>query len=129
MLLNYRHSREFLSLFSSMRGIHPSQVDGKYLKAPVPLDRALALCMQKAMPLPEDLRTITLMRSCWKSWFSQSLWLDCWPERLDKRGTLFLRVPNPIVKQKLQFHKTLLISRLNQLLKHAYVKEICAWIR
>ena len=127
---NYKNSREFLSLVSSLRGLSGVQVDRMYLKKkPVELSLALSLCLKKILPSNRDVNIITLMRSKWKQWFLNPLWLDCWPEKLEQGGVLCVSVSHPIVKQRVQFQTEKLICELNRRLRDCHIKEIRVWVK
>jgi hypothetical protein len=121
-------SRETLSLIAALRGIGQVQADEVFFKHPVALAAAVDRYLKQSIPSEERIDCITRMRNHWKVWFANTLWVECWPEKLDQRQTLWLRVPNPMLKQQLQFQENTWKMRLNQQLGKVHVKEIRWWV-
>jgi hypothetical protein len=121
-------SHEALSLIAALRGIGQAQVDEVFFKKPIALAEAVDRYLKQKIPSEERINCITQMRNHWKTWFANTLWAECWPEKLDRRQTLWLRVPNPILKQQLQFRENAWKTQLNQRLGKVCVKEIRWWV-
>jgi hypothetical protein len=121
-------SREAVSLIAALRGIGQTQADEVFSKKPVALAEAVDRYLKQNIPSEERINCIAQMRNHWKTWFANTLWIECWPEKLDQRQTLWIRVPNPILKQRLQFQENVCKMQLNQRLGKVCVKEICWWV-
>jgi hypothetical protein len=121
-------SREALSLIAALRGIGQAQADEVFFKKPITLAKAVDHYLKQNVPSEERINYITRMRNHWKTWFANTLWVECWPAKLDQRQTLWLRVPNPILKQQLQFLENACQMQLNQRLGKVCVKEIRWWV-
>lgn len=121
-------SRETLALIAALRGIGQAQADEVFFKKPIALAEAVDRYLKHNVPSKERINCIARMRNHWKTWFANTLWVECWPEKLDQRQTLWLRVPNPILKQQLQFLENACKVQLNQQLGKVCVKEIRWWV-
>lgn len=107
-------SYDALKLVSNLRGISWDETEWKTSKAPLSLKAALDKFLAKRLPNNEDLDVLDQMRTYWQTWFQNTNFAPCIPERFDKQHNLWLRVPNPILKQQLQFQQQKLLIQLKQ---------------
>lgn len=63
------------------------------------------------------------MRNHWKDWFEGTAFVLCYPIRLDRSDVLWLKPPDAILRQRLQFRLKSLIGVLQQLLPQK-IKEV-----
>jgi hypothetical protein len=117
-----------LSLIATLRGIGQVQADEVSFKKPIALAEAVDRYLKQKLPSEERINCVERMRNHWKTWFANTLWVECWPEKLDQRNILWLRVPNPILKQQLQFLENTWKLQLNQRLGKVCVKAIRWWV-
>ncbi|MBP5191318.1 MAG: DUF721 domain-containing protein [Opitutales bacterium] len=80
--------------------------------SPVAFSTLLSRVLQKTAISP----TLELLQTHWQDWFQGTDLQHTIPERLDRWKGLWIRVPNAIVRQKLQFQSEKFLNVLNALL-------------
>ena len=112
-----------IRLIANFRGLSKDAID-RPNKAPVALDTVLGGALNRLLRDQKRVDYLQFLDEHWSSWFSGTTAAHCIPERLTARGCLWLRVPNAIVQQKIQFERELIQKTLNQILQTPVIKEI-----
>lgn len=112
-----------IRLISNFRGIPKNAID-RPNKAPVALDDVLENALNRLLRDQKRVDYLQFLKNHWASWFAGTITGYCKPERLTQRGCLWLKVPNAIVQQKLQFEREAIQNTLNQILSAPIIKEI-----
>lgn len=112
-----------IQLISTFRGIPKEAIDPK-LTDPLALSDILGSALNHLLRDKKRVDYLQFLNEHWQSWFSGTTTEHCKPERLTQKGFLWLKVPNAIIQQKLQFERDAIQQTLNQILPAPIVKEI-----
>lgn len=112
-----------IRLISNFRGIPKDGIDWQN-ESPVALDNVLGIVLGRLLNDQKRTDYLNFLTKYWTSWFTGTSAACCKPERLTQKGCLWLKVPNAIVQQKLQFERELIQNTLNQILPTPIIKEI-----
>lgn len=112
-----------IRLIATFRGLPKDAID-RPNEAPVALDNVLGNALNRLLRDQKRVDYLQFLDEHWSSWFAGTTAAQCKPERLTQRGCLWLKVPNAIVQQKLQFERELIQNTLNQILPTPVIKEI-----
>lgn len=116
MLPNKSFSKQTLKLIANFRDISETNTD---IPAGVPVvafSDALQKLLRKKLSKTSKNKTIKLLQTYWNDWFKGTDFAKCIPERLDKWDCLWIKVPDAILRQKLQFKTTLFLNTINNFL-------------
>lgn len=111
--LKLKFSRNSLRLIAAFRGV-PSNGSGRSLPSPKPFSQVLARTVQRTSKLYSP--TFQTLQTHWDDWFRGTEFQSVIPKRLDRWNALWLKAPDAIVRQKLQFKSEHLLKTLNALL-------------
>ena len=112
-----------IRLIANFRGLSKDAID-KPAKAPIVLEDVLGNALNRLLRDQKRVDYLQFLSEHWTSWFSGTTAAQCKPERLTQRGCLWLKVPNGVVQQKLQFERESIQATLNQILPTPVIKEI-----
>ncbi len=116
MLLKERKfSQHALNLIADLRGIPEEAVEVPRGKPLVPFATAMYQVFQRRLPSGEKTENLSIIASYWNDWFQGTDFAGCKPDRLDRWHCLWLKVPNAIVRQKLQFKASMLLDTLRKM--------------
>ena len=118
-----KFSRESLHLIAAFRGV-PSFGFERLLPPPKPFAKVLTKAVQRTSELYSP--TFQMLQTHWDDWFRGTEFQFVVPERLDRWNALWLKTPDAIVRQKLQFKSDRLLKTLNTLLDEKI--ESVRWI-
>ena len=107
-----KFSRENLRLIAAFRGV-PSSCSERFLPPPKPFAQVLTKTVQRTAKLHSP--TLQILQTRWDAWFRGTEFQSVTPERLDRWNALWLKAPDAIVRQKLQFKSDRLLQTLNTL--------------
>ena len=107
-----KFSRESLRLIAAFRGV-PSSCSERSLPPPKPFAQVLNQTVQRTSKLYSP--TFQILQTHWDDWFHGTEFQSVIPERLDRWNALWLKAPDAIVRQKLQFKSEQLLKTLNAL--------------
>lgn len=107
-----KFSRESLRLIAAFRGV-PSSSFARSLPPPKPFSQVLKQTVQRTAKLYSP--TFQILQTHWNDWFRGTEFQSVIPERLDRWNALWLKAPDAIVRQKLQFKSEQLLKTLNAL--------------
>lgn len=107
-----KFSRESLRLIAAFRGV-PSSCSERSLPPPKPFAQVLTKTVQRTSKLYSP--TFQTLQTHWNDWFCGTEFQSVIPERLDRWNALWLKAPDAIVRQKLQFKSEQLLKTLNAL--------------
>ncbi len=107
-----KFSRENLRLVAAFRGV-PSSGFERPLLPPKPFAQVLNQTVQRTAKLYSP--TFQILQTHWGDWFRGTEFRSVIPERLDRWNALWLKAPDAIVRQKLQFKSEQLLKTLNAL--------------
>ena len=116
-----------IRLISNFRGLSKDAID-RQGRAPVALDNILGNALNRLLCDQKRVNYLQFLTEHWASWFTGTVAACCRPERLSPRGCLWLKVPNSIVQQKLQFEREAIQNTLNQILPIPIIKEIRCYL-
>lgn len=115
--------RQVLRLVANLRNI-PESVTEKPISRPVlSLSDVLTKVFQTKYKRTTKTMLLENLQEHWSSWFSGTEFSIGIPERIDRWSCLWLKAPNAIVCQKLQFKNELLLKTLNSLLEGS-IKDV-----
>lgn len=120
---NKRFSKQALKLIANFRDIAEENTDFPTKKSPAFFSDVLQKTLQKKLSASPKNESIALLQTYWKDWFTGTDFITCTPERLDRWDCLWIKVPNAILKQKLQFKTALFLNTINQFLPQK-IKDI-----
>ena len=112
-----------IRLIANFRGLPKDAID-RPNKAPVAFDNILETALNRLLRDQKRVDYLQFLSEHWASWFTGTSAAQCKPERLTQKGCLWLKVPNGIIQQKLQFERDLIQDTLNQILPTPVIKEI-----
>lgn len=112
-----------IRLIANFRGLPKDAID-RPNKAPVAFDNILETALNRLLRDQKRVDYLQFLSEHWASWFTGTSAAQCKPERLTQKGCLWLKVPNGIIQQKLQFERDLIQNTLNQILPTPVIKEI-----
>ena len=104
--------RESLRLIAAFRGVPASGFE-RPLTPPKPFAQVLNQTVQRTAKLYSP--TFQILQTHWNDWFRGTEFQSVIPERLDRWNALWLKAPDAIVRQKLQFKSEQLLKTLNGL--------------
>lgn len=107
-----KFSRENLRLIAAFRGVPASGFE-RPLLPPKPFAQVLNQTVQRTSKLYSPM--FQILQTHWDDWFRGTEFQSVIPERLDRWNALWLKAPNAIVRQKLQFKSEQLLKTLNAL--------------
>lgn len=107
-----KFSRENLRLIAAFRGVPASGFE-RSLPPPKPFAQVLNQTVQRTAKLYSP--TLQILQTHWDDWFRGTEFQSVIPERLDRWNALWLKAPDAIVRQKLQFQSEPLLKTLNGL--------------
>lgn len=107
-----KFSRESLRLIAAFRGV-PSSGFERSLPPPKPFAQVLTKTVQYTSKLYSP--TFQILQTHWNDWFRGTEFQSVIPERLDRWNALWLKTPDAIMRQKLQFKSEQLLKTLNAL--------------
>ena len=107
-----KFSRESLRLIAAFRGVPASGFE-RPLPPPKPFAQVLNQTVQRTSKLYSP--TFQILQTHWDDWFHGTEFQSVIPERLDRWNALWLKAPDAIVRQKLQFKSEQLLKTLNAL--------------
>ena len=107
-----KFSRENLRLIAAFRGV-PENGFERPLPPPKPFAQVLNQTVQRTAKLYSP--TFQILQTHWNDWFRGTEFQSVIPERLDRWNALWLKAPDAIVRQKLQFKSEQLLKTLNAL--------------
>ena len=107
-----KFSRENLRLIAAFRGVPASGFE-RPLPPPKPFAQVLNQTVQRTAKLYSP--TFQILQTHWDDWFRGTEFQSVIPERLDRWNALWLKAPDAIVRQKLQFKSEPLLKTLNAL--------------
>ena len=107
-----KFSRESLRLIAAFRGV-PSSGFERSLPPPKPFAQVLTKTVQSTSKLYSP--TFQILQTHWNDWFRGTEFQSVIPERLDRWNALWLKTPDAIMRQKLQFKSEQLLKTLNAL--------------
>ena len=107
-----KFSRENLRLIAAFRGVPASGFE-RPLLPPKPFAQVLNQTVQRTAKLYSP--TFQILQTHWNDWFRGTEFQSVIPERLDRWSALWLKAPDAIVRQKLQFKSEQLLKTLNAL--------------
>lgn len=113
---NKSFSKQALKLIANFRDIAEGDTDFSTKKSPSFFSDILQKTLQKKFSASPKNQSIDLLQTYWNDWFTGTDFIKCTPERLDKWDCLWIKVPNAILKQKLQFKTALFLNTINQFL-------------
>ena len=113
---NKSFSKQALKLIANFRDIAEGDTDFSTKKSPSFFPDVLQKTLQKKFSASPKNQSIDLLQTYWNDWFTGTDFIKCTPERLDKWDCLWIKVPNAILKQKLQFKTALFLNTINQFL-------------
>ncbi len=122
MLPEKKFTPQVLRLISDFRGIPESSTEMP-MSLPVTFSDAFRKAFVKKLPSDERIRSFDLLNTYWKDWFQGTDFLMCVPERIDKWNCLWIKAPNAIVRQRLQFKTVYFLNTINHFLP-IVIKEI-----
>ena len=108
-----KFSRENLRLIAAFRGV-PVSGSERPLPPPKLFAQVLNQTVQRTAKLYSP--TFQILQTHWNDWFRGTEFQSVIPERLDRWNALWLKAPDAIVRQKLQFKSDRLLETLNTLL-------------
>jgi len=106
-----KFSRESLRLIAAFRGVPESCFECSL--PPKPFAQVLTKTVQRTAKLYSP--TFQILQTHWNDWFRGTEFQSVIPERLDRWNALWLKAPDAIVRQKLQFKSEQLLKTLNAL--------------
>ena len=107
-----KFSRESLRLIAAFRGVPTSGFE-RSLPPPKPFAQVLNQTVQRTSKLYSPM--FQILQTHWNDWFRGTEFQSVIPERLDRWSALWLKAPDAIVRQKLQFKSEQLLKTLNAL--------------
>ena len=107
-----KFSRNTLRLITAFRGVPASGFE-RPLLPPKPFAQVLNQTVQRTSKLYSP--TFQILQTHWNDWFRGTEFQSVIPERLDRWSALWLKAPDAIVRQKLQFKSEQLLKTLNAL--------------
>ena len=107
-----KFSRENLRLIAAFRGV-PVSGSERPLPPPKLFAQVLNQTVQRTAKLYSP--TFQILQTHWDDWFHGTEFQSVIPERLDRWSALWLKAPDAIVRQKLQFKSEQLLKTLNAL--------------
>ena len=107
-----KFSRENLRLIAAFRGV-PVSGSERPLPPPKLFAQVLNQTVQRTAKLYSP--TFQILQTHWNDWFRGTEFQSVIPERLDRWNALWLKAPDAIVRQKLQFKSEQLLKTLNGL--------------
>ena len=107
-----KFSRENLRLIAAFRGV-PVSGSERPLPPPKLFAQVLNQTVQRTAKLYSP--TFQILQTHWDDWFRGTEFQSVIPERLDRWNALWLKAPDAIVRQKLQFKSEQLLKTLNGL--------------
>ena len=113
---NKNFSKQALKLIANFRDISEANTDIPSETPVVPFANALQKILQKKLSKTPKNKTIELLQTYWNDWFRGTDFAKCTPERLDKWDCLWIKVPDAILRQKLQFKTALFLNAINNFL-------------
>lgn len=116
MLPNKYFSKQALKLIANFRDISETNTDFSSGLPIVPFSDALQKTLRKKLSRTSQNKTIDLLQTYWNAWFTGTVFAKCTPERLDKWDCLWIKAPDAILRQKLQFKTTLFLNTINNFL-------------
>ena len=113
---NKNFSKQALKLIANFRDISEGNTDFSAGLPIAPFSDVLQKTLKGKFSNSPKNKTIELLQTYWKDWFLGTDFVKCTPERLDKWDCLWIRVPNAILRQKLQFKTALFLNAINNFL-------------
>ena len=107
-----KFSRESLRLIAAFRGVPENRFE-RPLSPPKPFAQVLNQTVQRTSKLYSPM--FQILQTHWNDWFRGTEFQSLIPERLDRWNALWLKAPDAIVRQKLQFQSERLLKTLNAL--------------
>ncbi len=121
MAKSYTFSRKTNNLIASFRGMPPDR-SRAFWKKEKELDAVMDQVIQKfhlGGSRPEE-----AIAAEWHAIVGDKNAQHANPWRLDRNRRLYIQVSNPVVKQEMQFHKKLILSRLNKIPGCEEIREL-----
>lgn len=112
-----------IRLISNFRGIPKDGIDVQR-NMPVELKGLLDKVLNRLVCDKQRVDLLQFLSEHWVSWFLGTTAVHCKPERLTSKGCLWIKVPNGIIQQKIQFELKAIKNTLNQILTTYTIKEI-----
>ncbi len=112
-----------IRLISNFRGIPKDGIDVQR-NTPVELKSLLDKALNRLVYDKQRVDFLQFLSKHWTNWFAGTTAAHCKPERLTSKGCLWIKVPNSIIQQKIQFELNAIKNTLNQILTTYTIKEI-----
>lgn len=116
MLPSKKFSKQTLKLIANFRVVSELNTEFSSGVPVVHFSEVLQKTLRKKLSKTPQNKTIDLLQTYWNDWFKGTDFMKCIPERLDKWDCLWVKVPNAILRQKLQFKTTLFLNTINNFL-------------
>ena len=113
---NPKFSKQTLKLIANFRDIPTANTDFTSENSIAFFSDILQKTLQKNFSNSQKNKSTQLLQTYWKDWFTGTDFINCTPEKLDKWNCLWIKVPNAILKQKLQFKTSLFLNTINHFL-------------
>ena len=120
---NFTFRTSDIRLISNFRGISKNAIDCP-LDNPIALEKVLDSALNHLLRDKKRSDYLQFLNQYWSDWFVGTTTAHCKPERLTQKGCLWLKAPNAIIQQKLQFEREIIQNTLNQILPSPIIKEI-----
>ena len=116
VLPNKDFSKQTLKLIANFRDIPEENTEIRSGASVAFFADILQKTLQQNLPDSRKSKTIDLLQTYWQDWFTGTDFVKGTPEKLDKWNCLWVKVPNAILRQKLQFKTDLFLNTINQFL-------------
>lgn len=111
--------RQALRLIADFRGIPESVVERPLPGVALSLSDALTKVLRKKCQQNPKVMLLRNLQDHWKDWFLGMDFSVGIPERIDRWSCLWIKAPNAILCQKLQFKNEVLLKTLSPLVNGA----------
>ncbi len=108
------NERRLLGLISSFRAVPLDLHEVTSLKT-TSLFEAFSRALKQRQPAFDRLLSIQQLQLHWDDWFKGTSFQKCVPMRIDRWHCLWIKAPNGIVKQKLQFKTDVFLKAVKNL--------------
>ncbi len=115
--------RQALRLIANLRDIPESVTERPLPGCALLLSDVLTKALQTKYKQSAKAILLENLKDHWQSWFLGTDFSVGIPERIDRWSCLWIKAPNPILCQKLQFKNEVLLKTLNSLMNGA-IKSI-----
>ena len=115
--------RRVLRLIADLRNIPESSIEEPIPGSVLSLSDVLDKTLRTKYKRNAKVVLFENLQNHWKAWFSGTDFSVGCPDHIDRWACLWIKAPDPILCQKLQFKKAILLKTLNSLL-NGNIKDI-----